>query len=497
MNNMLKKYPIILLAVLAAFIGIWFFIMRDGIRMITSDGYIIDCALNIMNHGKIALSINGDMYKFDKYWLEYPPLLSILIAGAFKLFGASYFVSKFFSLISMSFALIALYMFSSRYAKPAIAGLVTALVAFDPLFLNCSIRVRPDAVTVLLFTVSIAVFFVNLDRRKLSLAAVSGATAGLAFLTHFNMIWIMLVFAAFVIISPRDFKKMFKVYLVHGLAFLIVIAPYVLWIILDQERLGLFMKQVFLNTYLAKHPSMHFTYIKMLLNPLANFYLMFFQARSFYPFIFAASALYFLLNFRTHKYLFLAIAVPFLMTMLNFRASHYLLPTIAICYGGLSFYFPKDVPLTPRRFKRSAAIFLTFLVMLELLIAADDIRKSPAMLMDRGYFTKVFEENTVPGSRIATEVNFILCEPKDRKIVNVSSLIYDVWRIYYSYDDIVEAINPDYIVMTEYKKGWAEMDHPQSKDFQKLLNEKFEFVKVIRDPHHTSLWIYKRKSGGL
>lgn len=496
MKNIFNRYPIVVALAVILFIAIWFYVMRDGIRMITSDGYIVDCAINIMNHGKIALSINGNMYQFDKYWLEYPPLLSILMAIIFKIFSVSYFSAKIFSLVSMVCAIIVAYSFVSRYTNVMISGLIAALIAFDPLFLNCSIRIRPDAVTVLLFTLSITTFYINLDKRKVSLAILSGGTAGLAFLTHFNMIWIMLIFAAYVVISIRDLKKLMKVYATHVTVFLIVVAPYVLWIILDPERRGLFMKQVFLNTYLAKHPSMHFSYIKMLMNPLANFYLMFFQAKSFYPFIFAASALYFIRNFKTHKYLLIAIVIPFIMTTMNFRASHYLLPTMAVCYSGIAFYFPRDGSGMNKYYIKVIGAIIGLLVISDLSIAAYDIHKSPAMLMNREYFTKVFEENTHAGSRIATEVNFILCEPKDRKIVNVSALIYDVWRIYYSYDDIVKAINPDYIIMTKYKKGWAELEHPQSKDFQKLLKDKFEFVKMVEHPKYTTLWIYRKKSGG-
>jgi len=488
------RIPAVFIAVVAAFIAMWFFVMKDGIRMFTSDGYIIDCALNIIRHGRIALSINGDMYRFNEFWLEYPPLFSIMVALTFKLFGVGYAAAKAFPFGCMIATLFVVFLFASRYTSRTMAGLITGLIAFDPLFFDHAMRIRPDCLTTLLFSTSVFLFFVNLEKKRLPMAVVTGATAGLAALTHFNMVWIMIIFGLYALLSLRDFKRMFAVHAVHTATFFVIIAPYALWILLNPELRSLFVTQVFLNTYLAKHPSMHFSYLKMALNPLANFYLILVQYKSFYPLVFAASSLYCLRHYRTHKYLLLALAVPFMMTMFNFRAAHYLLPTMGVCYAALAFYFPRRAEKEKAAaLSRAGLALLAFIIAASVAVDLNRMRIDRGMLMDREYFTKVLEENTKPDSRIATEINLILCESGGRKVVNVGALIYDVWRIYYSFDDVARAIDPDYIVLTENKMKWARTEHPQIKEFNAFLDGKFEFVKKVEDGRHSTLWIYKRK----
>jgi hypothetical protein len=182
------------------------------------------------------------------------------------------------------------------------------------------------------------------------------------------------------------------------------------------------------------------------------------------------------------------------MAVFNFRAAHHLFPTIGVCYAGLAFVFAYLVKEKKTALRKILLSMISIILILQMSYILRLAYIMPGMVIDRNYFTTILKDNTEPGSRIATEANLLLCGTDDRKIMNVGTLIYDILRLSYSFDEIAAAIKPDYIILTEAKKKWSDTDNPGACDFRDYLGKKFYLVKKIENKQFTTLWIYKKKT---
>ncbi len=82
-----------------------------------------------------------------------------------------------------------------------------------------------------------------------------------------------------------------------------------------------------------------------------------------------------------------------------------------------------------------------------------------------------------------------------RKVYSVAILIYYWFRNYYSYEDLLKSLSPDYIILTERMKRWGETKDKfnQRKKFQTLLKEEFVLKDVVKNSRYGDVWIYKSK----
>lgn len=451
------------------------------------DIWHFDLAKNIVETGICKIGYRPFNYE-NIISLSYPPLHPFLNAISLKIFGINYhsiFIPSFILYIASCLLFLLL---SNKYLPTNMALISTILFLTDPLFFSFGLLGRQESTAIFLYLLTGVFFYMAHIRAKYLLWIAMGIFSGLLFMTTYNGIWIPIsVFLYLIITKFKRAKEILTYYFFSGL----IVFPYLCWIYLDEQRSKIFWFQI------SRSSSYNLYWLKKLLNPIADFYLIFFRHYSIYPFLFLISVIV-LWKYRG-KYLplILLLIVPCIMMIGNMRAAHYLLITIGVCY--LSFGFALQELMSNKRweslFMRNRKIIYTIVSIIFILNMSFNTLltfRKPDFIPDMVYYRKVLTENTEKSSRIVGDAGLFLAMSEGRKFFTVVPLIWDRWRLMYKYDEIFNILNPDYIVLTDRIKTWVELKHPQGKAFQDLLKQKFSLIKEIHDIKHGGLWIYKR-----
>ena len=483
-----KRVAFFLLVVLVLIVSIYIYRLMYNFTIQDDDIFHFNLAKNIIDTGVCKTDYRPLAFE-NIYSLSYPPLRAYLNAASLKIFGMGYRSIFIPSLFSFLLSCLLFIIIGNSYLRNA--GIIFYSCLFfltDPLFFYYIFSARPETTAVFLYLLIGIFFYSGHLKSKYLYWVLTGIFSGLLFLTTYNGAWVPLVAAVYLLVTK--FRRV-KEILVYYFFSCIIVLPYILWIFLDEQRRGILWFQVALNSSLDLH------WAKRLMNPIADFYLMFFRYHSMYPFLFLISLLI-LWRYRA-KYLpfILLLIVPWIMMTCNMRAEHYLLITMGVCY--LSFGLAAQEWLDNKgpayliaRGKKIFYIMVSAIFLFNMYFNVKYSLRRPDFIPDMDYYRKVLAENTGKDSRIVADAGLFLAADEGRKIFTVVPLIWDRWRLAYKYEDIFKILNPDYIVLTDRIKSWVELKHPQGATFQDLLKSRFYLVKELHDAKHGGLWIYKR-----
>lgn len=202
------------------------------------EAFFMNMGMNLLN-GRLAVDTHSDIFMWNKYVLHYPPLHSFLIAAVFKIADISYKAFKTVPFIIGAVTPIIAYLFAKRYIGPKEALLIGVFLCFDPIYFERSIDARPEMTVALFFTISALLYILALERKKVSLFALSGITAGVTFLTSYHGYWLILGAIVYMTFSRRLFKDIKPIFAYLG-SFLITIFPFLMWLFWNMERRNIF-----------------------------------------------------------------------------------------------------------------------------------------------------------------------------------------------------------------------------------------------------------------
>lgn len=186
-----------------------------------------------LQHAEIIFS---DRSNYDELSFR-PPLLPIILAGAFYLWHSPIFATVIVALLGI-LAPIFIYLIGKKiygFNVGAIAGIITA---FSPFLISNSNVILTDVPALSLLVMA---FYLLLFQDNKICNILSGVFLSLAFLMKFTSILIAPVFLLFLIMHKASFKK----YILIGGASLLTVLPYLIW---AQVHLGNFFLPIIIGS---------------------------------------------------------------------------------------------------------------------------------------------------------------------------------------------------------------------------------------------------------
>ncbi|HEY4288432.1 MAG TPA: hypothetical protein VGN00_15115 [Puia sp.] len=176
-------------------------------------------AQSLAEHGVFSSPVHqGFLPGAGRYTYWMPPLYMLLLAGVFKIFGATVFNAKLltFILTGLSAYLITL-LSKDRYVRICLAGLFLVC----PYIITASAFIRMEGLAILLLTASIVAVRFRVGSHWL------GILAGLMVLTH-PMLGPCCAALAFIVL-----RRGIRPFLIFCLLALVVVSPYLIYILQD------------------------------------------------------------------------------------------------------------------------------------------------------------------------------------------------------------------------------------------------------------------------
>lgn len=185
----------------------------------TDEGSFFSPAQDLAENGSFASPVHADFLPGASrytYWM--PPLFMLVLAGVFKVFGATVLNAKLltFVLVSISAFLITR-LSNDLYTKISLAGLYLVC----PYIITASAFIRMEGLALLLVTITILA--VKFQAR----AHWMGILAGLMTLTH------PMLMACSVALAIHVLRRNFRSFLIFGFVALALLSPYVLYVLQD------------------------------------------------------------------------------------------------------------------------------------------------------------------------------------------------------------------------------------------------------------------------
>jgi hypothetical protein len=184
-------------------------------------------AYNLAVHGTFSTDIHASFLPgADTYTYWMPPLYMFLLGGVLKIFGVSILNAKLFSyLLTLCSAFLLSLLTKDRYVRT----ILVSLFLICPFIIIISARIRMEALAIVLICLSI------LAVKRQWPVHLTGALAGLAALTHPMALPCCAAMAFF------SLRRGFRPLMIFSMAALVVILPYVFYVL---EDFALFKEQM-------------------------------------------------------------------------------------------------------------------------------------------------------------------------------------------------------------------------------------------------------------
>ncbi len=176
-------------------------------------------AQNFAEHGVLSSPVHeGFLAGAGRYTYWMPPLYMLLLAGIFKIFGATVLNAKLltFILIVLSAYLITL-LSKDRYTRICLAGLFLVC----PYIITASAFIRMEGLAILLLTASIVAVKFRIGSHWL------GILGGLMFLTH------PMLYPCCAALAFHVFRRDIRSFIIFCLLALLTVSPYLIYILQD------------------------------------------------------------------------------------------------------------------------------------------------------------------------------------------------------------------------------------------------------------------------
>jgi 4-amino-4-deoxy-L-arabinose transferase-like glycosyltransferase len=177
---------------------------------------IVSTTLRLLIIGKIGLTIDEAHYwlysKFlDFSYFDHPPLIGYIIKASTLVFGNNEFAVRFPSVLIFFFATWVFFICAKKLYNERTAFLGTLLLNVLPVFSFLgSVIAVPDCPLALFWLMSLLIFIVIIETNNKNYWYLLGITTGLAMLSKYNGVLILLSVFLFLIFSPKHrfwFKK--------------------------------------------------------------------------------------------------------------------------------------------------------------------------------------------------------------------------------------------------------------------------------------------------
>lgn len=176
-------------------------------------------AQNFAEHGVLSSPVHeGFLAGAGRYTYWMPPLYMLLLAGIFKIFGATVLNAKLltFILTGLSAYLITL-LSKDRYIRICLAGLFLVC----PYIITASAFIRMEGLAILLLTASIVAVKFRIGSHWL------GILGGLMFLTH------PMLYPGCAALAFHVFRRDIRSFIIFCLLALLTVSPYLIYILQD------------------------------------------------------------------------------------------------------------------------------------------------------------------------------------------------------------------------------------------------------------------------
>lgn len=460
---------------------------------------VFDYAANIIKVGRPVVTLLNNLFGNSGYVFSYFPLFPLAVAAFMKIIGLKYAALKVASAFFYFCNIAVIFFFCRKISLIWFSFAVVLLYAFDPLIINDTLCGLCGSLFGFLFLLSFVFFKRGRLGHMVLPTLIGGIFAGLSAITHlFGSLWLFTI-VPLVGLFDSIFKKRKKMKLIftYILPFLAIFSIFILWICSDLERRTAFNMQIFRNlTNTYRFLPFQQSYLKAVLNPIADFYLAVFRSYSLLPFIIIAVLLYTTRKLREYYLEVIFLFVPLFSLIFLYRTESYLVmvaPLSFILMGNICAENKERIKLYNKR------ITVTVTACILLLYATIDLCHffhKPTLSYNKNYYTRILETRTEKGATIVTDPIFLLNATEGRRIYSVGILIYYWYRIYHDYKVLIEKLDPDYIILTERMKKWGESKDKfnQREEFQKLLKKNFILREVVQDKRYGGIWIYQRET---
>lgn len=432
------------------------------------DGVI---ARNYLQHGVLdlkfgqSMSLSGNEETRNSFYTHYPPLLTLMIAASFYIFGIKEWAERLIPIIFTLIGLLNFYLIINRFFNKKTAFFGSFFYIFNPMFIYFGNMAVPDPVILGLSMLAVNLYLLWLDNFKskyfnlLVFVLFIGGLIG----------WSIDVLAPIFIVHSIIVKKFkLKLLLIGGVSFLTLFLQLLHTYILTGDFLGGSIKQALMmrladpNLNFGGQQFTLFTYLKSEFSLLKAY---------FSKTMIVLVLVYVILNFKNKKNyilgIFLANGLFFPVIFSRYVFVHdflniYLLPFFASAAGlGLVFITNK--------IKNKQLGFLIAAIIL-VIFAFERIEFTKALLKS---------DMNLPGIRMATIINEL--KPEKKQVVIVSprfKSFYGVFTNFYSkypYSIISEKglkkdlIKYDYIITID--------EDIQDQDFYSKLKQSYKFDK--------------------
>jgi len=144
-----------------------------------------------------------------------------------NLFNDGFFVMKLVSVLSAAGIIFLSYLIIRNLFSPKVALVGQLLFALNPRFDFLSISALNELPSICLIFTSL--YFITKQKFKLSDLIITGLFLGISFSIRYQSILVLLGIMCFLLIQNKDFLKNFKLVMLLGLSFLIMISPLLLF----------------------------------------------------------------------------------------------------------------------------------------------------------------------------------------------------------------------------------------------------------------------------
>jgi len=172
--------------------------MDDNIFAYNTTGFALQ---DLLNEGK----------RYPEYFhrplFKHPPLFTLMIVGAVKIFGPSSVAASLAGLMCWALAIMVVYLLGSAVGGRAVGLLAAGFMFMDPVTIMSSQKVWMDTPLMFFMLLTVYAYWMGVSRNKSWFFLLGGAAAGAAFLIKYPG---LLSFFAIILFILLRFPKIFR-----------------------------------------------------------------------------------------------------------------------------------------------------------------------------------------------------------------------------------------------------------------------------------------------
>jgi 4-amino-4-deoxy-L-arabinose transferase-like glycosyltransferase len=223
-----SRYYVVILLAIQLTLGLPF--LGQIPRVFIDEAWDAALSHNLAENGKLSHPFIECLGGMEVHYLPNRLVMPFFSALIFKFSDCTVFTSRLGSQIFAAITVIVLYTLTKRLFGTKQAFFMVLATIINPWFFEISRRARPDVYYTALSLIFLLAIINCFERGSRFWAFIAGLLAGLLSLTHMNGILLAVPIMTGALIMLRN-RRLFPLFIYGGIAFMIVVLPYLLYLI--------------------------------------------------------------------------------------------------------------------------------------------------------------------------------------------------------------------------------------------------------------------------